>query len=141
MTATINPSKYSEVSGIRHSYVSTRRVLSSPVGGEHSICFGDKLFARLMMGGKTILEFMVNKVNDLSELIGELRRYCRGTRGLAKLYLRNMSRGWSLERPLMLYSDQSRSNSAMPSRRIEDDGYTSRGYTFSGKGRQLSFQW
>ncbi len=141
MTATINPNNYSEVSGIRNSFEITHRRLSKPVGGEHSICFGDKLFARLIMGGKTILEFMVNKVNDLSELLGELRRHCRGKRGLAKLYLRNMSRGWSLERPLMLYPDEMRHTSGMPSRRIEETSFSSRGYSFSGKGRQLSFQW
>jgi hypothetical protein len=55
------------------------------------------------MHGRTVVELTVNSVNDLSELWGELRRHCRGIRGLAKLYLRNASRGWSMERPMMLY--------------------------------------
>lgn len=102
MTAAFNTNNYSSVPGIRNSFSATHKLLSIPTRGEHSVCFGDKLFARLVMKGKVIIEFMVNQVSDLSELYVELRRHCRGVRGLAKLYLRNMSRGWSWERPLML---------------------------------------
>ena len=56
------------------------------------------------MRGRTIVEFMINKVSDLSELFGELRKLTRGVRGLAQLYVRNFSRGWSMERPMMLYA-------------------------------------
>jgi hypothetical protein len=48
---------------------------------------------------------MISRVSDFSELLGELRRQTRGCRGLARLYVRNVSRGWSMERPLMLYRD------------------------------------
>lgn len=71
----------------------------------NKIEFGDRIFARLTMGGKTICEFMINRVADMTELLGELRHSTRGLRGLAKLYIRNQSRGWSQERPLMLYSN------------------------------------
>lgn len=71
---------------------------------KNRIEFGDRIFARLSMGGKTIVEFMISRVADMSELLGELRHLTHGKRGLAKLYIRNQSRGWSLERPLMLYA-------------------------------------
>lgn len=71
----------------------------------NKIEFGDRIFARLTMGGKTVFEFMINRVSDMTELLGELRHMTSGLRGLAKLYIRNQSRGWSQERPLMLYSN------------------------------------
>ena len=74
----------------------------APSGTGRSICYGDRLYARLVMGGRTVVEFMISRVSDFSELLGELRRQ---TRGLARLYVRNVSRGWSMERPLMLYRD------------------------------------
>lgn len=98
-----------KVSGIRRSFEEERRVPSIASGSNRPICFGDKIFARLILRGKTIVEFMANRVNDLTELLGELRRKCRGASGLARLYLRNMSRGWSLERPMMLYDEARRS--------------------------------
>lgn len=70
----------------------------------NKIEFGDKIFARLTMGGKTVFEFMVSRVADMTELLGEIRHMTAGMRGLASLYIRNQSRGWSRERPLMLYS-------------------------------------
>ena len=68
------------------------------------IDYGDKIFARLMMNGRTVVEFMINRVSDMTELIGELRHMTYGAKGLAKLYIRNQTKGWSQERPLMLYS-------------------------------------
>ena len=88
---------------IRRSFDPYRRPASPASKGDRPICYGDRLFARLVMHGRTVVELTVNSVNDLSELWGELRRHCRGIRGLAKLYLRNASRGWSMERPMMLY--------------------------------------
>ena len=146
----------SGVYGIRRSFESTRRVVRNPVGGSRPIAFGDKVFARVMMGGKTILEFMADRVNDLSELYGELRSKCRGMRGLVKLYIRNMSRGWSIERPLMFYSDPHAKrnprveaylgydtpdypvySSCQPSPRQTSAERV--GYAFRGQARQLSF--
>lgn len=91
--------------GIYHSYSDTNKMFVTPSGTGKPIKYGDRLFARLVLHGNTIVEFMINRVNDLTELIGELRYSTRGLRGLAQLYIRNFSRGWSMERPLMLYPD------------------------------------
>lgn len=103
MTATTCSSTATGMRGIRRSFDPYRRPASPASRGDRPICYGDRLFARLVMHGRTVVELTVNSVNDLSELWGELRRHCRGIRGLAKLYLRNASRGWSMERPMMLY--------------------------------------
>lgn len=66
--------------------------------------YGDRIFARLTMAGRTVVEIMLDRVSDMTELIGEMRHASFGLKGLAKLYIRNHSKGWSNERPLMLYS-------------------------------------
>lgn len=88
--------------GIRSSY--NPYADAHPVGRRgNEICYGDKICGRLVMNGRVVLEFMLNKVSDMTEILGELRAKCRNVKGLVRLYLRNMSRGWSLEKPLMLY--------------------------------------
>lgn len=93
----------SRICGIRSSCGMYEKRSAHPSGFLRPISLGDRIFARLVLRGKTLVEFMINSVGDLTELLGVLRSHCRGTRGLARLYLRNMSRGWSLERPMMLY--------------------------------------
>lgn len=72
--------------------------------------YGDRIFARLTMKGRTVVEFMINQVADMTQLIGELRHLTYGVYGLASLYIRNQTKGWSEERPLMLYSPERPSN-------------------------------
>lgn len=138
MTATAYPTtnitNYTTCNGIRRSYAPDHRESYPILGGARKISYGDRLFARLVMHGRTIAEFMVNSVSDLTELWGMLRRKCRGIRGLAKLYLRNASRGWSLERPLMLYPDyQPGADEYARAENIKA--------SFRGEARQLSFPW
>ncbi|MDE6443852.1 MAG: hypothetical protein K2K64_05460 [Muribaculaceae bacterium] len=64
---------------------------------------GDRIFARLTMGGRTLVEFMMNGIGSVSEVIAEMRRKIGDVRGLTKLYIRNHSRGWSFDRGLMVY--------------------------------------
>lgn len=67
---------------------------------------GDRIFARLTMGARTVIEFMVDKVESMTDLLLEVHKAAAGIRGLCKLYVRNQSRGWAQERPLMLYGSQ-----------------------------------
>jgi hypothetical protein len=71
----------------------------------NTIQYGDRIFARLTMSGRTLVEFMINCVADNSELMAELFRITKGVRGLAKLYIRNQSQGWAEERAVLLYPD------------------------------------
>lgn len=70
----------------------------------HKIEYGDRIFARLTMGQRTIIEFIADRVSDLSGLLAQLRHLTRGLRGLATLHLRNQSKGWSDQHPIMLYA-------------------------------------
>lgn len=74
-----------------------------PAGGSRKIAYGDHLYVRCLLKGRIVAEFGTTTANDMTELIGELRRRARDTRGLSKVIIRNASRGWSYESPLMLY--------------------------------------
>lgn len=68
--------------------------------------YGDNVYARMTIGGKTIAEFQSAAMMDMSQVQREMRRLTRKFRGLASFYVRNLTRGWSLERPMMLYPDR-----------------------------------
>lgn len=67
------------------------------------ICLGDRIFARLIMGGRLVAEFMVNSVSSIKDLLDEMRQKIVDLRGLGKLQIRNQSQGWAEERHIMFY--------------------------------------
>lgn len=81
---------------------SARRLSALRATGRRMV-YGDRVFARLTVDGMHVAEYVFDRVSDMTELIGELRSVASHLRGLVKLYVRNISRGWSVERPLMLY--------------------------------------
>ncbi len=70
---------------------------------------GDRIYARLTMHGRTVTEFMINTAASMTDVLGEIRFHCKKFSGLCRLFIRNHSRGWSEERPLMLYPAEGRS--------------------------------
>lgn len=97
--------------GIRRSFAPTTRQFVTPTGTGRPIQYGDRIFVRVVSverGWRTLADFCLNNVNDMSEVIGELRRHTRGERGLTRLYVRNATRGWSFEQPFKLYTDEER---------------------------------
>lgn len=131
---------------ILNSFRKTERRIGIPGIGDRYIAMGDRVFARLILKGQVITEFVVTTVRDLSELFCLVHRRCRGLRGLAMLYLRNMSRGWSEERPLMLYPEPKRevesrrTYNAQPNTTVTiKNVYASKYFTHEVK--QLSFPW
>lgn len=79
---------------------------------EQKIVPGDKVFARLAMKGRVVAELVLDSLYGMTDLLSELRRRAPGVRGLATLYVRNQSRGWCVERPLMLYHGNFERNSS-----------------------------
>ncbi|MBP3298365.1 MAG: hypothetical protein J6L73_01640 [Muribaculaceae bacterium] len=73
----------------------------------HDIGYTDRIYARLTMAGHTVAEFTRDRITNLSALLAILRAMTPACRGLARLTVRNMTRGWTLNRPLMLYPDPS----------------------------------
>lgn len=84
---------------------SQRRGVSAwnPTTDRNKIEFGDHIFARITKNGQLLYECTLDSVADMTQLLGEIRHNTPGMKGLTKLYIRNHSKGWSQERPLMLY--------------------------------------
>ena len=69
-----------------------------------SMRIGDRVYARLTMCGNTIAEITGDRFAGVTDVITFLRHKASRVRGLTSLYVRNQSQGWSVERPLMLYT-------------------------------------
>ena len=104
---------------IRRSFTQQRSEHATPSGTGHKMHYGDRIYARVVMAGRKVIEITTSAVNDLTELLGLIRVKTRGKVGLAHLYLRNLSRGWSLDRPMRLYSAAAPSYSAAPACRVQ----------------------
>lgn len=65
---------------------------------------GDRIFIRVSRSGVTLREFIVSNASNFTDLIGEIRYEGRDLVGLAQVFIRNYSRGWSVERPMKFYS-------------------------------------
>ncbi|MDE6682831.1 MAG: hypothetical protein K2J87_05345 [Muribaculaceae bacterium] len=128
----------------KHVYADSRERFTTPFGSRKPIRYGDRLFARIVMRGRTVLEFVLNQVSDMTELLGELRKKVKGLRGLAQVYVRNYSRGWSMEQPLMLYASSCgrnipASNSEFPSDLFS--GGVTESSTVRQPERRMLFPW
>lgn len=66
------------------------------------ITFGDRIFARVVRNGKTILDFMTENVSNMSELISELRKTIQDFHGMVKIYIRNYHQGWGQEKWMII---------------------------------------
>lgn len=72
---------------------------------ERIISHTDRMHARLSLRNEIVTEFTRENFSSLSSLLAAVRAKVPHLSGLARLNVRNMSRGWTLERPLMLYSE------------------------------------
>lgn len=73
-----------------------------------NMAYGDRVFVRLtgfQQFNRTIAEFTLTDVRDMCDVYGAIRKKTRGLDGLAQLYVRNVSKGWSIQQPFKLYSD------------------------------------
>lgn len=77
----------------------------------HRIAYSDRLYARITMRGAVVAELTRDRFTSLSALMSTLRAMVPHAAGLCKLTVRNMTCGWHLERPLMLYPEGSLSHS------------------------------
>lgn len=64
---------------------------------------GDRLYARLSIGPRVIASGVITGVTDLTELLSRIRKAAAGVSGLALLYLKSLTSGWTVTRPLRLY--------------------------------------
>lgn len=93
-------------SNYRQHIYSTPAYNSISGAGDQSrqIKYGDRIFVRVSMRGRAMLETYIDRIEGYSELVGAIRNKLHGAGGLAHLWIRNQSRGWSIEKPLMFYT-------------------------------------
>ncbi len=101
-TAATYPSTYSAGSRTHAGATLTRSRLSKQ---NQQISYTDRVYARLTMAGRVLAEFTRDHISNYSALLALVRSLTPDCRGLARLTVRNMTRGWSEQRPLMLYGD------------------------------------
>lgn len=76
-----------------------------PRSASREIEYDDRVHVSLTMAGRVMAEFTRSRFCNFSALLAWVRAAVPSLRGLARLRVRNMTRGWSLERPMMLYPD------------------------------------
>lgn len=102
-----------------------------------TISLGDKIFARVTRNGRTIFNYVSEKVATMSQLISELRIALKEVEGLVMIYIRNYHQGWGEERPLMLYAERMRNYRSF----MKNEVATSSEEDFSHIGREMLFPW
>lgn len=70
------------------------------------ISYTDRIYARLTMAGRVVAELTSDGIDGYTALLTMLRSMASDRRGLARLWVRNMTCGWVMERPLMLYGSR-----------------------------------
>lgn len=69
-----------------------------------TIAYGDRIFARVSQNGKTVFNYMTEKVGSMTEFLSQIRASLKNLKGLVMVHIRNYNQGWGEERPLMLYA-------------------------------------
>ncbi len=72
---------------------------------DRRITGSDRIYACITLRGKLVTELTRDRFSSLSSILAILRARVPYASGLARLCVRNMTRGWTLERPLMLYPE------------------------------------
>lgn len=68
----------------------------------HRISLNDRIYVKLVLNGVTLIETVRDNIADYTSLLSLLREAGRRYKGLARMIVRNISRGWSMQRPLLL---------------------------------------
>lgn len=65
--------------------------------------YGDRVFVRVVKDYREVATLMTEEASSYTELIGIIRDRVGNMPGLAKLHVRNYTRGWAREIPFMFY--------------------------------------
>ena len=77
-------------------------------GRERAMAQSDNVFVRVISDGREMMNFRKSGYASISDVIATVSRMASGLWGLAKLIIRNQSRGWSVEVPLALQKESRR---------------------------------
>lgn len=107
---------YSYTSSTSGAPIYTSRIVRRvPVGRADSLMsYGDRISVRAMMEDQCTMQYETRYAADMTDLIGDFRRRAKGMHGLAVVYIRNIDRGWTHERRIMLYPQRKRTPAQRP---------------------------
>lgn len=71
----------------------------------YPITYGDRIYVSAIIDGRKVLEITLTDIADITTLLAEIRRTGRRLCGLARMFIRNYSQGWSILRPFRFYPD------------------------------------
>lgn len=63
---------------------------------------GDEVYASLSIAGKVIAELKETDAEKMDDILHKLRTLALRYSGMTRVYIRNHTKGWSLQLPLML---------------------------------------
>lgn len=63
---------------------------------------GDLVFASVCVAGETVAELSDCHSSSFDDLMGRLSRLAARFTGMARIYIRNRTRGWAMQLPLLL---------------------------------------
>lgn len=82
------------------SISNSRQVQERSTG--HRIAMNDRIYVKLVLHGVTLMETVRDNIADYTSLLALVREAAKRYKGLARMVVRNISRGWSMQRPLLL---------------------------------------
>lgn len=63
---------------------------------------GDDVYATLTVAGETVVELKDAEATGVDDVMRKLRRLARHCSGVAKVYIRNRTRGWAMQIPMLI---------------------------------------
>lgn len=71
----------------------------------HRISLHDRVYVKLVLNGVTLIEMVKDDIADITSLLMFVRSETRSYKGLARMIVRNISKGWSMQRPLLIHPE------------------------------------
>ncbi len=68
---------------------------------------GDELYAALSVAGNKLAELNTKEMTSIEEIMRKLRKLASRYTGIAKVYIRNRTRGWAIQKPMFASSSLS----------------------------------
>lgn len=86
-----------------------RRSSGTRFGGRdvpRTIHYTDMVCATVVLNGVAVAQIKRDRISNFSALLAMLRAMAPASRGLGKLQVRNLTTGWSMVTPFMLYGEE-----------------------------------
>lgn len=84
----------------------------------------DNIFASIVINGKTIHTIASKNFSSINEVMNIATSQCDSVRGLAHLYIRNQSQGWSMDMLIRINNPSTKTTETHYMSKLEGRQYT-----------------